>query len=846
MKYFLIMIVSCCLATKSYSQQEWVDSWLNMSSEEWLLLADQELDSGNLVNAIRLYDLVIRKNPKPYKPYLKLGDCYSELGYLDFALVHYEKALEASRRLNGNEEDKRLCDIYFSSAQAYDSNNRHEEAIILYEKTIELDPEYPHVKNLCAWILATSHEPALLDAKRALELAKLECSTSAWKNPAHLITYAAAQAASGNFVQAVKWQNAAIELNEREAVAEWFQQHLKLYQRRLPYRQELVKPKPVSMAEAKKKREIEGIVRRYFKVTQSEYWDAITDMMHPEYLVELKEAILMVTQAVLEDKSGEELRKFLRMYRVKTFDELRSMTGAEFIQAMGKAKQGSRRLGSMRPPVADIESMAITEEKEVTIIVVKLTYLSRSKGKGGYATIFLRDSDGATKVSGLVKHSATLPSTDKKTRVKEALEASINQVKNLNNEGAASLIHWYIFSFPANRNKETDSRILRGIGERMTPMVLAILNDPSYYQRLVKLKKTEYRTESPFNRACILLGDDPPAEAVPAITPFLKDPARDIRWDAAMVLGKTGHLTSVPHLRIVFKDPDSHVRSGALIGIGWALERVEADYSSQLFPDVKRLLEEGKNGSEAARVLFNFDPDKAKEFFLSPKIFSPDSKILSSALKVLVDAQESVPRKKLLTMIEAIGTEELKYPQTYLLGGTLNLLGQHREPKDRKLLEGRMDHSQDIVAAGAAAGLLYSHGLEGFRERIWEAEKKSGYDSLSDHQRYWLAVFRCHYEINNGGMYYFLSSSGDHWKDALIGYKMMGFSGKYEALREALILFGDDGPPEDSGERNEQLSKLLSKDKDIFETLDDRYYDSPEEFEVIITRFVLANPESFR
>ena len=60
------------------------------------------------------------------------------------------------RRISGNDQDKRLADIYFNSARAYDDRHMHKEAVVLYEKTIELNPQFPNAKNLCSRILATS------------------------------------------------------------------------------------------------------------------------------------------------------------------------------------------------------------------------------------------------------------------------------------------------------------------------------------------------------------------------------------------------------------------------------------------------------------------------------------------------------------------------------------------------------------------------------------------------------------------------------------------------------------------------------------------------------------------
>jgi hypothetical protein len=345
------------------------------------------------------------------------------------------------------------------------------------------------------------------------------------------------------------------------------------------------------------------------------------------------------------------------------------------------------------------------------------------------------------------------------------------------------------------------------------------------------------------------LGDDPPKEAVTALAPFLNDPSERIRKDAALSIAKTGAAEIIPHVRKAFSDSDKYVRSYALMGLEFALNRdgLEESVSMELFSDVKTLLEKGYNSDKAADILFRFDSKKAKDYFLSSDVFRADSHIVHEVLETLANAKVPLNRERLLGLISALDTSDLKYPRTYALGEALRLLGQIQNPVDREFLSTRLTHSEDRVAGGAAAGLLCSHGLEGFEQRIRESEEKSGYDRLSEHQRFYSAVFMCDAEINNGGLaQYFVNSSGDHWRDALAGLEAMGSKERVGVLREAISLFGLDGPSEDRDNRLEQLSKLFKKNDSIFDSLETLYYDSSEVIEVLATRFVLANHDSFR
>jgi HEAT repeat protein len=345
------------------------------------------------------------------------------------------------------------------------------------------------------------------------------------------------------------------------------------------------------------------------------------------------------------------------------------------------------------------------------------------------------------------------------------------------------------------------------------------------------------------------LGDSPGPEVVEALAPFLNDSSKEIRKDAALAIAKTGAATITPLIRKAFSDEDEYVRSYALMGLEFALSRSGLPESVQqdLFPDVLNLLRANRKADKAAHILYRFDAEKATEYFLSPELLRRDNPILHQVLKVLADAKVPVPRDDLRSLIDSLEMEELKYPQTYALGEALRLLGQHRREEDRDFLRSRTMHSEERVAEGAAAGLLGSYGLEGFAERIWDAERESGYEALTEHQRLYFAVEMCNAEINNGGLaQYFANSSGDKWRDALAGFKAMGFRERLAVLDEAVAKFGTAGPSTDRSTRQNQLARLYKRDDSFFDALDKRYYKSSEVVEVLASRFVLENPEGFQ
>lgn len=428
-------------------------------------------------------------------------------------------------------------------------------------------------------------------------------------------------------------------------------------------------------------------------------------------------------------------------------------------------------------------------------------------------------------------------------------ENAAADTKNWSDDEVSSAARHFIFDVTSSREAWGEARVLRELGDRVHQSVVEILGNPTLYSRLIEPSNESVLPETPFMRACDLLGNAPPESATAKIAPFLVDSSKEIRKNAALVIAKTGSPLIVPHIRRALLDSDEYVRSYALMGLEFALKRkgLATNVSTELFTDVRDLLEQGKNADNAAEILFQFDSERAKQYFLSPRVFRPESPILHEVLETLADAKASVQRDRLLEMISALEAEDLTYPRNYSLREALRLLGQQQNAADQQFLTDRTAHDDADVSAGASAGLLCFHGLDGFDKRIWEAVEKAGYESLHSYQQFYIAVIVCNSEINNGGFaQYFFNSSGDHWQDALAGFEATGSKERLALLRQAIEFFGPAGPSEDREKRQLELSRIYKKNDGVFEELESRYYKSSENVDVLTTRFVLANPDHFR
>jgi len=85
------------------------------------------------------------------------------------------------------------------------------QAISSFEKSVEADPEYPRTRIILARLFAAGDKREIRDGKKAVELALKACELTEWKIPGYLDILAAAYARTGDYDQAVKWQEKAIE-----------------------------------------------------------------------------------------------------------------------------------------------------------------------------------------------------------------------------------------------------------------------------------------------------------------------------------------------------------------------------------------------------------------------------------------------------------------------------------------------------------------------------------------------------------------------------------------------------------------------------------------------------------
>jgi len=141
--------------------------------------------------------------PVDAQTHCNLGHVFSYQGKSDRGVEHFRQAVC---------KDPDLIDAYAPLGGLLSNLGRYAEARQAWQDGLARDPNHLELMNNLAWLLATCSEAAVRDGPAALKLAQRACNATGHENPFVLDSLAAAQAENGQFDQAVKTVERAIEL----------------------------------------------------------------------------------------------------------------------------------------------------------------------------------------------------------------------------------------------------------------------------------------------------------------------------------------------------------------------------------------------------------------------------------------------------------------------------------------------------------------------------------------------------------------------------------------------------------------------------------------------------------
>ena len=193
-------------------------------------------ESGKATEALTRIDSIIASNPDNWRAHFLKAAVLVLVKRQDDALLQIDESIKLARK--SNVSYTLLAQLYSSKARTCIDAHRYEDAKKALDSAIHADPNDTTSMNDLAWLLATAPEPRVRNAHRAVSLAQKCCGLNHWTNAYSIDTLAAAYASAGNFGQAVRYQQLAMQtLNKSERAEQLtaMQDRLKLYSNRQTY-----------------------------------------------------------------------------------------------------------------------------------------------------------------------------------------------------------------------------------------------------------------------------------------------------------------------------------------------------------------------------------------------------------------------------------------------------------------------------------------------------------------------------------------------------------------------------------------------------------------------------------
>lgn len=168
----------------------------------------------------------LKLEPKSPEAFNNRGVLHRLQGQYDPAIQDYSKAIELFAKYPS---------AYANRGFAHRQLGRYAEALKDFDKALEFDPISAEIANDAAWLLATCPDEKIREPQRALKLAEQAATGTNREDGQSLDTLAAAYAANGQFPEAVKAGEAAIERLKGDPALVEIHARVELYRQQKPF-----------------------------------------------------------------------------------------------------------------------------------------------------------------------------------------------------------------------------------------------------------------------------------------------------------------------------------------------------------------------------------------------------------------------------------------------------------------------------------------------------------------------------------------------------------------------------------------------------------------------------------
>ena len=389
-------------------------------------------------------------------------------------------------------------------------------------------------------------------------------------------------------------------------------------------------------------------------------------------------------------------------------------------------------------------------------------------------------------------------------------------------------------------------------GARPLPFLLQALDDPRTSTTVFSKTAFDPIAMSPFSRICQLLDNLMPPEAVQSLSQYAGHPDPMFRREAASLLAGIGTAQCLDPVKRALEDQDHQVRVFTLIGLkrGLGLQRRDEIFLSGVFPLLIPMLKAGTYDTVSpASVMMAASPVQAVPILESPAYFSVRNPQLPEVLAALNHEDVKVPREILLPLLAQLEPRAAAPSGEGAYAAALALYANNPDDRAADRFRTLLQSPSDIIASTAARGLETLFGIHA-HDAVWDAYNKRGFSAMTRPQQFYFAVELYRDEVDNGGHnQYFYNSDSDLYPVAIEGLRTIGATAKAAILADAGHAFAPGLPAPTETVRRQQMEAFGALQGRIFETADQRFYNSEKEpgnrLDVLLTLYALNHHDDF-